>query len=330
MAEIWGWFADPLEFEFMQRALLAVVLVAIVSAVVGAFVVVRGMAIQASDNVTIDSSRYTLGPLPEAVIRDFTNGWVEPADGGQFTLPDWMLDMFPFLEDVADNSEELFEALENWTYTPDSRAPSLQAANITINADWVNLNGHIKSGIDEFDIVITQADAEQIRNTNRSSTFLLTEASQSSGVNVAYNPETGRIEVDDVIVRGGNVHIEGRIINTGDGLIDVMAGYGHINIDNQTSYALDLAELNVVNTGSGSLTIIDRRLDNGNEVRRLESYYDEEEDRFVVSRTGEDDQFFSRDELIDYSDLTFSPQQGLRYAFEVMPVNETREGYTIR
>ena len=44
MAEIWGWFADPLEFEFMQRALLAVVLVGVVSAVVGAFVVVRGMA----------------------------------------------------------------------------------------------------------------------------------------------------------------------------------------------------------------------------------------------------------------------------------------------
>jgi ABC-type Mn2+/Zn2+ transport system permease subunit len=44
LLSVWGWFADPLEFEFMQRALLAVVLVGIVSAVVGAFVVVRGMA----------------------------------------------------------------------------------------------------------------------------------------------------------------------------------------------------------------------------------------------------------------------------------------------
>ena len=44
MAEVWGWVADPLEFEFMQRALLAVALVGVVSAVVGAFVVVRGMA----------------------------------------------------------------------------------------------------------------------------------------------------------------------------------------------------------------------------------------------------------------------------------------------
>jgi ABC-type Mn2+/Zn2+ transport system permease subunit len=38
------WITEPLEFEFMQRAMLAVVLVGIVSAVVGAFVVVRGMA----------------------------------------------------------------------------------------------------------------------------------------------------------------------------------------------------------------------------------------------------------------------------------------------
>jgi len=44
MADVWGWLADPLEFEFMQRALLAVALVGAVSAVVGAFVVVRGMA----------------------------------------------------------------------------------------------------------------------------------------------------------------------------------------------------------------------------------------------------------------------------------------------
>ena len=39
-----GWFTDPLQYEFMQRALIAVALVGVVSAVVGAFVVVRGMA----------------------------------------------------------------------------------------------------------------------------------------------------------------------------------------------------------------------------------------------------------------------------------------------
>jgi ABC-type Mn2+/Zn2+ transport system permease subunit len=38
------WLIDPLQYEFMQRALIAVALVGVVSAVVGAFVVVRGMA----------------------------------------------------------------------------------------------------------------------------------------------------------------------------------------------------------------------------------------------------------------------------------------------
>lgn len=44
LLSIWRWLTDPLEFEFMRRALLAVALVGVVSAVVGAFVVVRGMA----------------------------------------------------------------------------------------------------------------------------------------------------------------------------------------------------------------------------------------------------------------------------------------------
>ena len=38
------WLADPWEFEFMRRALLAGVFVAIAGSVVGAFVVVKGLA----------------------------------------------------------------------------------------------------------------------------------------------------------------------------------------------------------------------------------------------------------------------------------------------
>src|SRR5438067_720127 len=39
-----GWFAAPLEFDFMRRALLASVLVGALCAVVGAFVVLKGLA----------------------------------------------------------------------------------------------------------------------------------------------------------------------------------------------------------------------------------------------------------------------------------------------
>lgn len=37
-------FLEPLQFEFMQRALLAIVMIGVVSGVIGAFVVTRGMA----------------------------------------------------------------------------------------------------------------------------------------------------------------------------------------------------------------------------------------------------------------------------------------------
>ncbi|HPD40054.1 MAG TPA: metal ABC transporter permease [Anaerolineae bacterium] len=41
---MWMWITEPLQYAFMQRGLVAVVLVGVVCAVVGSFVVLRGMA----------------------------------------------------------------------------------------------------------------------------------------------------------------------------------------------------------------------------------------------------------------------------------------------
>jgi len=44
MDDIWGWLSEPFQYAFMQRALLAVAMVSAVSAVIGAFVVLKGLA----------------------------------------------------------------------------------------------------------------------------------------------------------------------------------------------------------------------------------------------------------------------------------------------
>lgn len=44
MATLINWFAAPLQYEFMQRGMIAAILVGIVCAVVGTYVVLRGMA----------------------------------------------------------------------------------------------------------------------------------------------------------------------------------------------------------------------------------------------------------------------------------------------
>jgi manganese/iron transport system permease protein len=44
MADVLAWLSEPLQYAFMTRALLAVILVGVVCAVLGAFVILRGMA----------------------------------------------------------------------------------------------------------------------------------------------------------------------------------------------------------------------------------------------------------------------------------------------
>jgi manganese/iron transport system permease protein len=44
MHDFLTWFSDPYQYAFMQRALLAVVMVSVVSAVIGSFVVLKGLA----------------------------------------------------------------------------------------------------------------------------------------------------------------------------------------------------------------------------------------------------------------------------------------------
>jgi manganese/iron transport system permease protein len=44
MSDVAGWFLDPLQYEFMQRALLEVVLMGLTCGLIGTYVVLRGMA----------------------------------------------------------------------------------------------------------------------------------------------------------------------------------------------------------------------------------------------------------------------------------------------
>jgi ABC-type Mn2+/Zn2+ transport system permease subunit len=44
MNDIWTWLSDPFQYAFMQRALLALAMVSVVSSVIGSFVVLKGLA----------------------------------------------------------------------------------------------------------------------------------------------------------------------------------------------------------------------------------------------------------------------------------------------
>lgn len=60
---------------------------------------------------------------------------------------------------------------------------------------------------------------------------------------VYYDAEDNRLKVASTEVTGGLVEVVGSVINTGGGVIRALDGYARFNIDNQTTYGMDLQGL---------------------------------------------------------------------------------------
>ena len=94
-----------------------------------------------------------------------------------------------------------------------------------------------------------------IDNATLASEYMLTSygtnhAEYPGSIPTYYNPETDEIVVGAVKIQGGNVIINAGVINTFGGRIDVMDGFGQMEINNKTSYDL---KLNLLDTGGTDL-----------------------------------------------------------------------------
>ena len=87
MPDLVGWFFDPFAFEFMRRALLALLIVSVAGAVVGAFVVNKGLAFSgdalAHSTLAgvavafVSGGNVSLGALVAAVLTALGVGWTQ-------------------------------------------------------------------------------------------------------------------------------------------------------------------------------------------------------------------------------------------------------------
>ena len=87
MADVVGWLLDPYEFEFMRRALIVLVMISVVGAVVGAFVVHKGLAFSgdALAHATlagvavafVNGASVGLGALVAGVLTAVGIGWTQ-------------------------------------------------------------------------------------------------------------------------------------------------------------------------------------------------------------------------------------------------------------
>ena len=144
----------------------------------------------------------------------------------------------------------------------------LAGNNIFINAEVINVNGLIQSGIPYKDITITD---EMINNAIASGDYTIYNGEKVydptrdmfvGGYTVKINPDEKRVYVSGLDIRGGTVFLSGKIANTGGGKINVLDGFGRININNQSSYELVLDSIDTGNI-EGKVTIVDKLKDNG-------------------------------------------------------------------
>lgn len=138
-------------------------------------------------------------------------------------------------------------------------SPDLSAGVIVIDAEFVNLNGYIRAGEDIYRLVLGDADAQRIADHIRSGSTSSIVLPASSGTALAiFNPRTGQIEVQNIAIEGGRLDITGHVVNTGNGLLEVLGGYGTIEVINNTQYALAVGGLDVSRPGQGILRIDDK------------------------------------------------------------------------
>lgn len=138
---------------------------------------------------------------------------------------------------------------------------TLTGDHIVVRAEYIDVNGIIQSGKADLDLTIgtaATAEIQGILSANLPGNRFLLHSVSNSDFAVYYNKAENRIEVSEVRVTGGDVTLEGHVLNTGNGEIRVLGGYGKIAIDNQTSYDIALQRVDASHKGAGVLTIADK------------------------------------------------------------------------
>lgn len=140
-----------------------------------------------------------------------------------------------------------------------SGTAALQGDRIHISASYLNVNGVIQSGNDNYKLTIgaaTQKEIEAIQPGTSGMVTLKTASTQQ--FTVQWDTVNKRLVVQEVRASGGYVELDAHITSTGGGDVRVFGGYATVDIDNQTTFDIVVKRIDVSQQGTGKLLIVDR------------------------------------------------------------------------
>ncbi|MFP6769144.1 MAG: hypothetical protein VB859_13310, partial [Planctomycetaceae bacterium] len=126
-----------------------------------------------------------------------------------------------------------------------------KAGNVFIAGRYVNINGTIRSGIERYSIQIDNtasfasriASLESAFSANSSNRYgnisgYVTTIGGGEKISADWDALENRIWIREAEAAGGFVQINGEILSTSGGVIEVLDGFADIEIDNNTSYPI--------------------------------------------------------------------------------------------
>ncbi len=151
------------------------------------------------------------------------------------------------------------------TYEHAVQQSTLLAQTISIDAEYVNLNGTITAGSYTDTLTINQSDIQDQINTITSEGLSgITPLSLPNGddpngeFDVGYNPANGgSLVVADLTLAGGIINIKGKVYSTSQASLNAFGYYGDVTINNNTNINLVVNNINVAQPGAGIISITD-------------------------------------------------------------------------
>ncbi|MEB8386124.1 hypothetical protein OO012_02690 [Rhodobacteraceae bacterium KMM 6894] len=144
---------------------------------------------------------------------------------------------------------------------------SVLGRNVFITGDQLNINGLVEAGRFQFDVLIGAGVdtriAELIAAGGDGTTILsspdrfgvgtvVNNRNIISDVTVAWNNQTKRIEIADMVTQGGVVDITGRISSTGGGEIRSLDGFGTAKVGSDSRHPIQLSRIDTGQTINGT------------------------------------------------------------------------------
>ncbi|NLY72050.1 MAG: hypothetical protein GX076_10295, partial [Clostridiales bacterium] len=206
-----------------------------------------------------------------------------------------------------------------------SSQSSIKADNIFIAARYLNINGLIEAGRSEYKITFGNDVANRInqykqRGLSSQNYKNYPLFSGQTDYYYYYDPVNDAIVLEPISVRGGYIELFGHIINTGknNGIIRALDGYGIIDIQNNTDYAVIIKGLD---TGIGSkgvviITDTSKYIQQGGKTYYQTTRYESEGDQVKITTWYTDDKGNKLNESsnnVNKNQAYYNPTEGWRY-----------------